>query len=175
MFTATTLSILLQLQPEPPEPPPVREPFSPVRAEVTAVEKGVEILTYDDQGELIGALIATPDGDHGVRIEADFDDGYAMLRLSPDEPDNNAMQTDLEQTEAVGRVAKMFGLTVPSTGPLEASHDECMWIFAGIATICGSAALSPQLAGPLLLGECLLGRGGALCECGEYLPLDICP
>ena len=45
--------------------------FDPVRAEITTDEEGIEILTYDEEGELIGAPVATPKDDH-IRIVADF-------------------------------------------------------------------------------------------------------
>jgi hypothetical protein len=171
MSPTTLLAILLELQTPPPDPP-VPKPFAPVRAEVSAVDQGIEILTYDDQGELVGVLVATPDSDQ-IRIEADFADGYATIQLSPDEPGENAMQTDLEQTAAVGRVAEMFTLAVPPSEPLEASRARCMWTFAGIAALCGSAALLPPASVPIV-ASCLFGLGGALCECAEYLPIEVC-
>ena len=137
----------------------------------TADDQGLEILVYDEHDELVGALVATPGGDR-IRIEADFDDGYATIELSPDESD--VLQTDLEQTAAVGRVAEMIAFSVPSTEPLAATRAGCMWAFAAIATMCGGGALFPP-ASAALVGGCLGGLGKALCECGEYLPVDICP
>jgi hypothetical protein len=169
MFTTTLFAILLGLQPPPPDPP-VPKPFAPVRAEVSADDQGLEILAYDDHGELVGVVVATPDGEH-IRIEADFDDGYATIQLSHDE---SAVQSDLDQTAAVGRVAQMFAFAVPPQGPYEISRTECMWIFAGLAAGCGAAALLPPAAAATV-ATCVFGLGGALCKCNEYLPVNICP
>lgn len=175
MFTTTMLSILLELQPASLDPPD-QKPFEPVRTEVTADDQGMEILAYGPDGELVGALVATPNSNR-VRIEADFDDGYATIELTPDEADQSVLRTDLEQNAAAGRVAQMLSLAFAATppGPLEASKNECMWAFASIATLCGSAALFPIPVGVFELGGCLFGLGAALCECGQYLPLNICP
>jgi hypothetical protein len=172
MFTTQLFTIVLAIQPaatDPPEP----EPFAPVRAEIMAVEQGMEIIAYDDQGELVGVLRATPEGER-IRIEADFDDGYATVRLSPDDLDGGTVLTDLGETIAVGRVSQMFGFALPPQGETAISRSECMWIFAGLAAACGGGALFPPAGAPLV-ATCLFGLGGALCKCNEYLPINICP
>jgi hypothetical protein len=175
MFTATTLAILLQLQTPPPDVPHP-QPFAPVRAEVAMDEHAIEILTYDEQGELIGALVATPNDDH-IRIDADFDDGYASIALDlgpVQEPVAN-LQSNLEPDVVAARVSEMFGFVappgpVPIAGP---SKKHCMWIFAGVAGACGLGALFPPASIHLVWG-CFAGVGGAMCACGKYLPIDIC-
>jgi hypothetical protein len=140
-------------------------------------EEGVEILTYDEQGELVGALVATPMDDH-IRIDADFDDGYASVALtlgSAEEP-AEILQSDLDPAVIEARVAKMFSFVAPPEDSATAapSRGQCMWLFAGVAGACGTAALIPPAAPAGPLWGCMAGLGTALCACADYLPIKIC-
>lgn len=156
---------------------PVRPPFAPVRAEVTADEEGVEILTFDEQGELVGALVATPNDDH-IRIEADFSDGYASIALTLDllEEPAKILGSDLDAAVVEARVAEMFAFVAAPEAPSAAApgKGQCMWMFASLAGACGTAALIPPAAPAGPLWGCIAGLGTALCACGEYLPIEIC-
>jgi hypothetical protein len=176
MFASTTLALQLALQTPPPEGPAPKA-FAPVRAEITTDEYGIEILVYDERDELVGALVATPEDEY-IAIDADFDDGYASiaLTLGPiEEPEKN-LQSNLDPAVVADRVSEMFAFVAPpELSPFAApSKQECMWILAGVAGTCGLGALFPP-ASVYLVWACLSGAGGALCACGDYLPIDICP
>lgn len=139
--------------------------------------QGIEILAYDEHGKLVGALVATPNENH-IRIDADFDDGYASiaLTLGPDEPAEN-LQSDLAPHIVAARITEMFVLVpevaLPQSDPLTApTHQDCVMAFAAVAATCGVAAFYPAAIG-LGLG-CLLGFAESLCQCGDYLPINIC-
>jgi hypothetical protein len=122
------------------------------------------------------ALVATPNDDH-IRIDVDFDDGYASiaLTLAPVEEPVEILQSDLDPVVVAARVAEMFAFVAPPDASTTAapSRGQCMWLFAGVAGACGTAALFPPAAASVVWG-CMAGFGGALCACGEYLPIDIC-
>jgi hypothetical protein len=139
----------------------------------------LEILTYDEQGELIGALVATPHEDH-IRIEADFDDGYASIALSlgPVEESVENLQSDLDSAVVATRVSEVFALVsdtvaLPEPGPLATpSRKQCMMAFAVVVGTCGIAALNP--ANIFIGWGCVSGFAKSMCDCGEYLPINIC-
>lgn len=176
MCATTLFTVLLGLQPPPDIP---TEPtFAPVRAELKTDERGLEIIAYDEHDEVVGALVATPNDDH-IRIEADFDDAYASiaLTLGPDEPVEN-LQSDLDPHVVAARITEMFvlvpGIALPGSDPLTApTHQDCVTAFAAVAATCGFAAMYPPAAIGLGLG-CVLGFAKSLCECGDYLPIDLC-
>jgi hypothetical protein len=142
-------------------------------------EKGtLEILAFDGEGEMVGALLAQPSVDR-IRIDASFPDGHASfeLVLDPTLPPQ-PLDTDLEPNVAVRRVSDLLAFIL-TAGPIEgASRRECMWIFAGLAGSCGLAAtFTPTgVAGVLAAWGCLSGLGAAACSCAEHLPelLRIC-
>jgi hypothetical protein len=77
MYTATTiLSWVLTAA-------PASSPtFAPARAETSASDRVIEVIAFDDDGEVVGVMVATSSPDNSISIEADFDDGYASVAMS---------------------------------------------------------------------------------------------
>lgn len=87
MLTATTLTTILQFLNQPDTFLATADAFDPVSAEVSIdADHTLEILVFDDDGRMDGALLISADPAAGVRLEASFADGYAMATISDHDP-----------------------------------------------------------------------------------------
>lgn len=87
MLTATTLTTILYSLNPPDSFLAAADDFDPVNAEVSIdADHTLEILVFDDDGRLDGALLITADPATGVRMEASFADGYAIATVSDHDP-----------------------------------------------------------------------------------------
>jgi hypothetical protein len=172
MLTTSLLAVLIAAPPDTITRP--LDPFDPASAEVTVDDDGtLEILVFDDEGAMIGALLATPTTDH-VQIDASFADGYASfaLVLDPVTLPMQAYRSDLPVETAGERVNTMLAF-VDEPSPTMESKRSCIMKLAITAAICGAGAAFPPATVHIIVG-CLGNAVGALCECAPYLPVKIC-
>jgi len=179
----TSILLVMTLGSPPGSPPEIAQPieaFDPVRAEITVDDDGtLEILAYDAEDALVGALLASPSDAH-VQIDASFPDGYASIGLvlvAPDPsglPEQN-LDTDLEPDLVAARISTLFGFVAPPPSGVigQATRKQCMYIFAGVAGACGLAATLTPLSVFAAWG-CVSGFASALCSCADYLPFNVC-
>lgn len=178
MLTAALLA--LPLGSPPVAPPHVNEPelpFDPVSAEVTVDDDGtMEILAFDRDGEIVGAMLTTPTEEH-VQIDASFPDGYVSIVLvlaeqDPSMPLPQNLWTDLDPELVTARVTTMFEFVSPPRHG-ERGKRQCMFLLASTAAYCGVAAAFPP-AGAIVVTGCFLQFANSLCACSEHIPIKVC-
>ncbi|MFO7565797.1 MAG: hypothetical protein R6X02_24350 [Enhygromyxa sp.] len=170
------------------EPPNPADTFDPVHGEVTVDDSGMEILVYDDNRKLVGAMVMAPTPSH-VQIDASFVDGYVsvgLLLLGPDEIaapfrlEPNLL-TDLSPDEAAARIETMLSFVDPMLTDIDIpggsrqagpSRRQCMWIFAGAALMCGVSAVTP--GNIAAAAGCLIMVHNGICACSDYIPIKVC-
>ena len=174
MIDTVVTTILLSLSPPAGVAPPYE--FDPVTAEVTEDEDGaLEVLAFDTDGRMDGAMLATPLNDH-IRIDASFADGYVSFELVLLE--NGAglrnVEMDLDEQVAEERVSVMLRFASVAEGAEQPiTRRRCMIKFATIAALCAGAAAVPALRAGAVL-PCVGSLIDTYCDCLPLLGYDPC-
>ncbi len=176
---ALLTAVLAANSPDELRPPP----WTVSDAEVWADEDGLEVLAFDSHGELVGTLIMTlpTDGDR-VRIEASFEDGYAIAPLlMPDELAAAGLrapriETDLPVAEAQRRIELLLrhvpdaNLDIGQPGA-EVTRKQCVVRFGTATAVCAGAALTGNVG----IGfACFSLVNISICDCTKYIPIKLC-
>jgi hypothetical protein len=151
--------------------------FNPLTAEVSVDDDGtLEILAFDADGMMDGAMLATPNVDH-IQIDVSFGDGYVSFEfvILEDGVTMRAVEMDLPTHVAEERVNTMLGFAADASeegaeGLI--SKRRCMVKFATIAAVCGGAAALG--AGAAAIIPCAGGLIDSLCDCLPLLGYDPC-
>jgi hypothetical protein len=151
--------------------------FNPVTAEVSVEDGGtLEVLAFDADGLMDGAMLATPNVDY-IRVDASFGDGYVSFELAllDEGMTMRAVEMDLPAHVAEERLSTMLGFAADATenGSEEPiTKRRCMVKFATIAAICGGAAVL-SLGGGAVVG-CAWWLVDTYCDCLPLLGYDPC-
>jgi hypothetical protein len=156
MFNVPALALIFALAPNGVAPP---YEFDPVTSEVSVDDDGtLEVLVFDDDGFMDGAMLITPLPDH-IRFDASFGDGDVSFKLLifGDEAAVQLLGMGLPAHVAEARVNTMleFADVAEDDGLQHISKRRCMIKFGTIAAVCAGAAA--------------LGVGGAVVPCAFYL------
>lgn len=161
MFDIPTLTLFLALSPDGVAAP---YEFDPVTSEVSVDDDGtIEVLAFDDDGLMDGAMLITPLPDH-IRFDASFGDGDVSFKLvvAGDELTVQLLHMGLPAHIAEARINMMleFADVADDGGPEFITKRRCMIRFGTIAAVCAGAAA--------------LGIGGAIVPCSFYAVDTFC-
>jgi hypothetical protein len=136
----------------------------------------LEVLAFDADGWMDGAMLATPNVDH-IRIDASFGDGHVSFEivLLDERMSMRAVEMDLPAHVAEERLSTMLGFAADATehGPAEPiTRRRCMVKFATIAVVCGGAAVLSLGAGAVV--GCAWWLVDTYCDCLPLLGYDPC-
>jgi hypothetical protein len=162
--------------------------FAPSSAEVHVTDDGVWIKAFDQTGALVGDLQMMFADDH-VEIDTTFwkgtmADGHVWMKLVSLDPASadfpGEWRTDFDDPAvATARVSTMLSFVprMPPDAPMPIGKRRCMLYFAGVAMTCGLPVVFP-VTGPAAVGAvwaCAWAAFQTICECEQYLSIDICP
>jgi hypothetical protein len=161
MLNIPALAVILALAPNGVAPP---DEFDPVTSEVSVDDYGsLEVLVFDADGFMDGAMLITPLPDH-IRFDASFGDGDVSFKLVlfGDKAAVQLLDMGLPVHVAEARVNTMleFADGAEDDGSQHITKRRCMIKFGTIAAVCAGAAA--------------LGVGGAVVPCAFYLVDSLC-